>query len=138
MKDEHLGRALAFAALPGALGALLVSGSLGFAVPRAFALGVCVMGAPLAGLVAGKDTADKVFSGLAAAVGSAGIVSATSGYIESRGHMLGLELLVPILLGGLPGLALFFGFRALTPRPLARTLTALAASVASVALAAAC
>jgi hypothetical protein len=138
MNDEHLGRALAYAALPGAMGALLVSGSLGFAVPRAFALGVCVMGAPVAGLVTGKDTADKVFSTLAAMVGCAGIVNATSGYIESRGRMLGLELLVPILLGGLPGIALFFAFRALTPRPLARTLTALAASVATITLAAAC
>ena len=138
-QDKRAGRALLFASVPPVVAALLLSGWLPVGFPPSFTLLVGLMGAPVAGVVIGRDGSDKVFSTLAAMIGGAGIVAATSGYIETRRQlMMSVELLVPLLLGGLPGLASFFVFRKLAPKPLARVVVAFVASALSVALVAAC
>lgn len=137
--DKRTGLALVFACVPPLVAALLLSGWFPVGLPSFFTLFVALLGAPVAGVMLGRDTSDKVFSTLAAMIGGAGVLSATSAYIESRRHlMMGVELLVPILLGGVPGLALFFVFRALAPKPLPRVIVAFVASALSVALVAAC
>ena len=138
-QDKRAGRALVFAGIPPVVAALLLSGWFPVGLPPFFTLLVALMGAPVAGVLVGRDTSDKVFSTLAAMVGGAGVVSATSGYIEIRRHLMtSVELLVPILLGGLPGLGLFLALRALAPKPLPRVVVAFVASALSVALVAAC
>ncbi len=78
------------------------------------------------------------FASLAATVAAVGIVLATTWYLRGRSHLVSVELLITMVLGGLPGLALFYAFRALAGRPLLRVLLAAAALVTAAILVTSC
>jgi len=78
------------------------------------------------------------FASLASTVAAVGIVLATTWYLRGRSHLVNVELLIPMVLGGLPGLALFYGFRALAGLPLLRVLLAAAAVVTAAILVTSC
>lgn len=126
---RNAGNAALAAVLPALLGAFFAKGWFG-GLDGWFALMVSVTGAPFAGALIGRDRADKVFSAIAAMIGGLGVAVATLWFVGFRGREMGnVELLLPIAVGGLPGLAAFYAFRALEPQPLARTLVAFLASV---------
>lgn len=137
-QEKVAGRALLFATMPAVIAAFLVSGWFGFRVDPMIALLFAVGTAPIAGWLVAKSLGDRIFASIAAMIGAVGIVIATTWYIHDRRHMVNIELFLPMLVGGFPGLALFYAFRALAPAPLARRILAAVAVLAAVALVATC
>ena len=125
--DRNAGRALAFATMPALLAAFLVSGWLGTRTDPPIALLLAIGAAPIAGFMAAKDWPGRIFASIASMIAAVGIVLATTGYIRGRSHLLNVELLLPMALGGAPGLALFYGFRALASVPTLRVVLAVGA-----------
>ena len=137
-QDRVAGRALVFAAMPALIAAFMVSGWFGFHVDPIVALLLAVGTAPIAGWMVAKELTGRVFASVASMIAAVGIVIATTWYIRGRQHLVNVELLLPMALGGLPGLALFYAFRALAPIPLVRALLALAAVALAVLLVTSC
>jgi len=65
-------------------------------------------------------------------------MASPSGHVRDRQPMVNLELLLPMLVGGFPGLALFYAFRALAPAPLLRRILAIVAVGAAAILVTTC
>ena len=137
-QDKLAGRALLFATMPAIIAAFLVSGWFGFRVDPMIALLFAVGTAPIAGWLVARNLSDRIFASIAAMIGAVGIIIATTWYIRDRQHMVNVELLLPMLVGGFPGLALYYAFRALAPVPLARKLLAVVAVLGAAALITTC
>jgi DNA-directed RNA polymerase subunit RPC12/RpoP len=137
-QDRARGRVLLVATMPAVLAAMLASGWLGVHVDPTVSLLLAVGTAPIAGWLVAKDWAGRIFASIASMIAAVGIVLATTWYLRGRAHVVNVELLIPMALGGLPGLALFYGFRALAGVPAVRALLGLAAVVAAVVLVASC
>jgi hypothetical protein len=137
-QDKTAGRALVFATMPALIAAFLVSGWFGFRVDPMIALLVAVGTAPIAGWLVAKSLGERVFASIASMIAAVGIVIATTWYIRDRRHLVNLELLLPMIIGGLPGLVVFYAFRATANVPVLRALLAFAAIVAAVVLVTSC
>ncbi len=137
-EDRTRGRALAFATMPAVVAALLSSGWTGLHVDPTVSLLLAVGTAPIAGWLVARDWPGRLFASIASMVAAVGIVLATTWYLRGRSQLVNVELLIPMVLGGLPGPALFFGFRALAGLPLLRVLLAVTAVVAAAILVASC
>jgi hypothetical protein len=74
---------------------------LGSSLPGRIGLGVAV--AVVAGAIRGNSNAERAVFSLAFTMAEAGIVVATSLYTQGRSSVWNVELLVPLLLGAIPG-----------------------------------
>ncbi len=137
-EDPGAGRALLFAAAPPVLAALLVSGWLAARVDPTIALLLAVGAAPITGFLVAKGWPGRIFASIASMIASVGVVLATTWYIRSRANLVNVELLIPMVLGVLPGLALHHALRALAPIPLLRALVAGGAVAAAAIVVASC
>lgn len=136
--DPRAGRAMAFATAPPVLAALLVSGWLGTRADPTIALLLAIGAAPIAGFMVSKEWTGRIFASVASMIAAVGIVLATAWYLRGRSHVVNVELLIPMLGGGLPGIALFYGFRALAGVPTLRVVLAVGAIVVATAVVVSC
>ncbi|MDB4943019.1 MAG: hypothetical protein JWP97_2553 [Labilithrix sp.] len=130
--DPKPGATVFLACVPALVVALLSSGWFGARLDPLLALVLAVVTAPFAGWVGARDTASRIHASVAAMVGSVGIVAVTAAFTRGRPHVVNVALLLPIVVGALPGLLLFFVLRALAPRPGLRALVAALATAATV------
>ena len=70
-------------------------------------IGIAVATAVVAGVVRGNGAAERAVYSLAFAVAEGGIVVATTLYVRGRGSVWNLELLIPLLLGSIPGVIVY-------------------------------
>lgn len=129
--DRAPGATLFLACVPAVVIALLVSGWLGRPLDPLLAIVFAVVTAPLAGWIGARGVGNRIHASVAAMIGSVGIVVANAYYLRGRPHLVNVELLLPMVIGALPGAALFVALRALEERPLVRALLALAATAAT-------
>ena len=94
--------------------------------------------APITGFLVAKGWPGRIFASIASMIASVGVVLATTWYIRSRANLVNVELLIPMVLGVLPGLALHHALRALAPIPLLRALVAGGAVAAAAIVVASC
>jgi hypothetical protein len=114
--DARNARALAFAMLPALLGAFLTAGWFGDRWDARLTLGLAMTGGPVAAYLARGERDTRAFTAIAAMIGGAGVVFASALYTAKRAEIQSVEVLIPVLLGALPGLAAHLAFRALAPR----------------------
>ena len=93
--------ALGLIAFSGLLIGFMGSGSL----PIQLIVGL--VGASVAGVVRGKVVKDRILFASAFVIAEIGIVVATRIYIEGRSSVWNFELLIPLLLGSVPGLIVY-------------------------------
>ena len=127
-----------FATMPAIIAAFLVSGWFGFRVAPMIALLFAVGTAPIAGWLVARNLSDRIFASIAAMIGAVGIIIATTSYIRGRQHMVNVELLLPMLVGGFPGLIHYYALCALARVPFARRLLAVVAVLGAAVLVTTC
>jgi hypothetical protein len=114
--DARNARALAFAMLPALLGALLGAGWFGERWDARLTLALAMTGGPIAAYLARGARDTRAFTAVAAMIGGAGMVLASALYTATRAETQRVEVLIPVLVGALPGLGAHLAFRALAPR----------------------
>jgi hypothetical protein len=97
---------------------------------------VAVLGGAIAGGVADGTRDERAHAAGSAIIATVGISIAVRLYIAGRSSVYNLELLLPVALGGLPGLGVHFALARLVPRSGVRAVAAvgLAAATAATAL----
>jgi hypothetical protein len=136
--DARNVRALAFAMLPALLGALLTAGWFGDRWDARLTLGLAMTGGPIAAYLARGERDARAFTAVAAMIGGAGVVLASALYTATRAQIQSVEVLIPVLLGALPGLGAHLAFRALAPRLVPRLAIAVLAFLGLVVVLASC
>ena len=106
------------------LAALLVSGWFGEPIGLPAGLIIAAAGGLVVGWLTGENAINKVFQTLAGVIFSFGVVIGTVWYLKGRSSVWNLELLLPMALGGLPGVVAYFLFRRLEQKPSTRAATA--------------
>lgn len=113
----------------GAVAAMLVAGWFGEPVRFGVALLVAVIGSLVAGWFGGADRDARAHVAGAAVVASIGITFATKMYVAGRSSVWNIELVLPTLVGSLPGLFAYFALRRLVARPQTRAAVSLGLAV---------
>jgi hypothetical protein len=108
------------AAVSGVVGAALTGGWVFEPVGPGVGVALAALGGAAAGAWAGRSTVDRLCHGLAGVVAAAGVVMATLLYFGDREPYITYEVLIPVLLGGLPGLGVLLVLHLLRGRPRAR------------------
>jgi len=108
------------AAVSGVVGAARTGGWVFEPVGPGAGLTVAALGGAAAGAWAGRSTADRLCYGFAGVVAAAGVVLATLLYFRDREPYVNYEVLIPVLLGGLPGLGVLLVLHLLRGRPRVR------------------
>jgi multisubunit Na+/H+ antiporter MnhF subunit len=86
----------------------LVIGFMGIGWSLAIQLIVGVVAAVVAGVVRGAAAKERILCSSAFLVAEIGIIVATRIYSEGRSSVWNFELLIPLLLGSVPGLIVYF------------------------------
>ena len=114
-------RALVAAAVPAVVAAVLMVG-LGQPI---VALAVCIGVAPLAGFLMTGDRASRIYGTIASVIAGVGVVFGAAYALRRNAD----ALVVPMILGVLPGLTLFFVLRLVASWPVVRIVLAFGALV---------